>query len=285
MKSTISISQDINNEIDKSYYSQYSSIQELISSSLGKEKCLYKYLPLNEDIDFVQDILQNNTIKSNDPTQFNDPFECMSIVGLVNYDSFRVALSNLTKSNEKQYDESVFVKEYDEFVKNVRKEYLEKILAKYGILCFSGIWDNILMWSHYASHHKGIVLVFRYDEKSSFYENMMKVRYKDGIEYFNLSHINAPKKIWESFSTKHSIWSYEQEYRIIYRPSEISRYDGSGIKNFPRNILKGIIFGLRINNQHKNDIIRWVSIYYPSLKLYETSIKDREIGIEKKCIN
>jgi len=33
-------------------------------------------------------------------------------------------------------------------------------LEKYGVLCFSRSWNNVLMWSHYADRHKGICLGF-----------------------------------------------------------------------------------------------------------------------------
>ncbi len=36
-------------------------------------------------------------------------------------------------------------------------ETTEKVaIGKYGVLCFSRCWNNILMWSHYGDRHKGI---------------------------------------------------------------------------------------------------------------------------------
>lgn len=32
--------------------------------------------------------------------------------------------------------------------------------ARFGLLCFSEVWDSILLWSHYAEKHAGIVLGF-----------------------------------------------------------------------------------------------------------------------------
>ena len=34
----------------------------------------------------------------------------------------------------------------------------------YGVICFSAIWNHILMWSHYANSHQGFCIGF-YEEK------------------------------------------------------------------------------------------------------------------------
>ena len=50
---------------------------------------MYKYIGLNENIEFVEKIIKDKTIKFSDPTTFNDPFECMSIIGVFSYSDIR----------------------------------------------------------------------------------------------------------------------------------------------------------------------------------------------------
>jgi len=49
----------------------------------------------------------------------------------------------------------------DHEISQLALENTEKVaIGKYGVLCFSRRWNNILMWSHYADGHKGICLGF-----------------------------------------------------------------------------------------------------------------------------
>lgn len=274
----------INNDIDENYYGKYKSIQELISSSLGEEKYLYKYIGLNENIEFVEKIIKDKTIKFSDPTTFNDPFECMSIIGVLNYSDIRDKLHEEYLKQGKSFSEEIVKVHYDDLIHSMIDEFHKNNLSKYGILSLSSVWNNILMWSHYASQHKGIVLIFKYIPSNDFYEKMMKVRYKNGIEFFELSHSNKDKKIWESFSTKHTMWEYENEYRIISPPSAPHMFDGAKIKPFPKELLFGIIFGIKTLNQHKVDINKWVSRYYPQLRIFQAKAKVDDVGIEKVCL-
>ena len=274
----------INNDIDENYYGKYTSIQELISSSLGKEQYLYKYIGLNKNIEFVEKIIKDNTIKFSDLTTFNDPFECMSIIGVLSYSDIRDKLHEIYLKQGKSFSEEIAKIHYDELTFSMRDEFHKSSLPKYGILSLSSVWNNILMWSHYASQHKGIVLIFKYIPSNDFYKNMMKVRYKNGIEFFELSHSNRDKKTWESFSTKHTMWEYENEYRIISPPSAPDMFDGAKIKPFPKELLFGIIFGIKTLNQHKVDINKWVSRYYPQLRIFQAKAKVDDVGIEKVCL-
>ena len=42
-------------------------------------------------------------------------------------------------------------------IDNVLKEMRKTVLAS----CFGSTYDSLLMWSHYASKHKGFCLIFR----------------------------------------------------------------------------------------------------------------------------
>ena len=75
-----------------------------------------------------------------------------------------------------------------------------------------------LMWSHYAQNHSGICLVYqlnKIDNISNFkYQN---VDYKDSISKPDMN--NFESGIKSGFFTKHDIWEYEREGRIIYFPT------------------------------------------------------------------
>ena len=275
----------ISNEFDDSEFKKFKSVPEYIESTLNDEKELYKYISLKDDYSFIKNIVKDNTIKFTSPDEFNDPFECMSVIGVTSLDATMKKLEELSKPSGSKYSEDALLRSYDNIVKHSLEYYRTKSLSKYGMLCLSGTWDNILMWAHYSNDHKGIILVFQFDENHYFYDKMMKVKYKKGITYFEVDHPNCGKKMWESFSTKDPIWEYENEYRIIHSPSEIHLHDGKGIKSFPRELLKGIIFGFRIDQAIREEIINTVKEFRPTLNLFDIVLDEEEVKLHKVPIH
>ena len=273
----------INNNVDQSMYIDFNSMTEYLESTLNDEKELYKYFAIEDDPTFVENIISNNTIKFGDPNEFNDPFECRSILGVSSFDYTKKKLDEITRNSGKIYSENALLRAFDKIVRISLKGF-HKRLSKYGILCLSGTWDNVLMWAHYANSHKGIIIIFQFDKDNAFYDGMMKVQYKKGVSYFEIDHPNSAKKNWESMSTKDTYWKYENEYRIINPPSEIQLNDGNGIKTFPRELLKGIIFGCRTIPKVRENIIYMVSRYYPTLKLFDIVINNSEVKLHKVLI-
>lgn len=268
------------NDVDESIYSGFNSMPAYIESTLNDDNELYKYFSIGDDPGFVENIIRDNTIKFSDPNEFNDPFECMSVIGITSRNYTKKQLEELTRNSGKKYSDDALLRAYDKIVSRSLIHYRSG-LSKYGILCFSGTWDNVLMWAHYSNKCKGIIAIFQFDKYHSFYDKMMKVQYSKGISYFEIDHPKAAKKIWESFSTKDLIWKYENEYRVISPPSELHVDDGNGIKPFPRELLKGIIFGHRISLKAHDSIISIVSKYYPTLKLFDIILDDSEIKLHK----
>lgn len=124
-------------------------------------KYLYKYTPHNTE--YKYDIITKSQLWFSKIESFNDPID-----------------SQLDYRQEYAQDE---IKRYWENFPTTKLGYtLEKTLIKYGnsqafvdqqnrifsqqrsdmgVLCFSVNQKNILMWSHYANHHKGIVYEFK----------------------------------------------------------------------------------------------------------------------------
>ena len=288
MNNKNTISTLINNEIDRSNYNfnKHHSYSDLIIQSLDDDNHLYKYLSLDksknttkEEISYIEQIIKNSSIKFSNPRQFNDPFDCMTVQPIVNKEK----IVELCKNKTNIPTENITDKDWVEINTNLLEQRFDHIINKFGVLCFSGNWDNILMWSHYASEHKGFVLIFKFDRSSSFYSKIRKVIYKECVEFFDIDHKNSHIKIQEMFSTKNNIWKYEEEYRIIHNPDTKTEKYESGIKIFPKKLLQGIIFGINCNNEHINQIKTWVNIHNPSLKLFQATPKTPyTIGIDKK---
>ena len=125
------------------------------------------------------------------------------------------------------------------------------ISKKWGILCFSQIWKEQLLWAHYANKHKGVALGFEIPESK-----LIKVSYNSSEirEKFELT--NDPKKDEQNFlnlaGKKFQEWSYEKEYRLLVCLSDCTQEKGLYFIPFGNDLkVKEIILGCRFD--HKKD--------------------------------
>ncbi|WBE25079.1 DUF2971 domain-containing protein [Denitrificimonas caeni] len=112
---------------------------------------------------------------------------------------------------------------------------------------FSESSTNLLIRSHYANSHKGIIYEFTPDLLSnsttdSFKGYSLKVDYAKDNEYELLSYALIGKLKQDQFVTeqltKANDWAYEKEYRFI-------DLNGNGNKPFKKDSLRSIAFGVK----------------------------------------
>jgi hypothetical protein len=100
--------------------------------------------------------------------------------------------------------------------------HVRERVAKFGITCFSKLWDNVLMWSHYAKKHEGFCVEYEYEpwQLSACEFSMMPVTYSSELPLLNLTEVLfAPLEATRRLlCTKTVDWAYEREYRLIYFP-------------------------------------------------------------------
>ncbi|MFC1586194.1 DUF2971 domain-containing protein [Fibrobacterota bacterium] len=110
---------------------------------------VYKYLSIERF-----DVLQNEKIRCTQHQSLNDPFEG-------NFKSLLELSVNDVLENDPDHISPVQKKDLNQHLddNNQGKNELYDILNQhYGILSTSLCYDNILMWSHYASNHQGFVI-------------------------------------------------------------------------------------------------------------------------------
>ena len=90
---------------------------------------------------------------------------------------------------------------------------------RFGILCFSKGWSNPVLWSHYADGHRGICLGFDVPAEGL----LRPIRYVS--ERTPLPMPPTPEAMDELLFTKHTDWSYEEEWRGWF---QLDQRDASG---------------------------------------------------------
>ncbi|MEJ2671534.1 MAG: DUF2971 domain-containing protein [Deltaproteobacteria bacterium] len=215
------------------------------------------------------------------PSDFNDPFECQPklILGLgrLGISSYLRKLENRRLSYTDETTRKRLLKEAKEKLYSdphgVAKNSYEQFLHNTGLYCLSEKNDDILMWSHYASGHRGLCLEFDPAIDAQFanrylFGSSLQVIYSEERPVFNVAHIGKPREYQKALLTKSIHWRYEKEWRII----KTSLEGGPGPKPFHSRSMTGIIFGAIISPENKQKIINWIRRYPTKLSLYQAKI-------------
>lgn len=192
--------------------------------------------------------------------------------------------------------ENLYNSDYDQYF------YLKKIgllresldatfsafLENSSVACFSEIKDNFLMWSHYASRHRGICLEFNFQKKTageyllpigvgeySYDEKVNIVKYADkpsSTSFFDFLPVFAnefdidlrhlSKSWWHQFATKLeqsylfklNHWEHEKEWRIVRVSFQEDNFPEDRLIKYNIDSLSGIIFGMRTDKQVKRRV-------------------------------
>lgn len=138
-------------------------------------------------------------------------------------------------------------------------EKLYSGLGGLGIFSLSEDPVHLLMWSHYAGQHYGIVVEF--DENHPWFNqklappddfrHLVRVSYVQNPHPRTLKQLDGPRV----FYTKNAVWSYEREWRII-RPlkdgTEVS--PGKFCFDVPADAIRSITFGCRTSQSLEQEI-------------------------------
>ncbi len=228
---------------------------------------LYKYMPWNEG---AKKTISEGTLLWSDPRRWNDPFDSLpyqpliTIEALRGTDEGRELIRKYRAKNRIRGAEWVRHKRvHERWLSNALYEnVLMDEYASRGILSLSAAPMNLLMWSHYADHHRGIMLelsphrdprvphgVVSEDNQDEIILWSAENLYSQGVVYcddrpeFRYPVVDGDEYKNSLYFTKSTHWSYEQEFRSI-------RLSGPGV--FPyaqRDRLISIICGLRMSDE------------------------------------
>lgn len=230
----------------------------------------------------LEKIFTLNELYFPSPTKFNDPFDCKTafcfnncnendfqayIGGIKDYilkNNINVDLNKKIEGIDNKYYQRSIIDSYTVFLNEINKPL--------GIFCLSERPDDIIMWSHYADGHKGLVLQFDKAGLES-YGYCKKVEYSK--DYPTLRDLNESKSSDEGIAKlfllrKADHWSYEAEWRMI-----INIINGKRIVKFPKEILTGVIFGCQADEKYKEKVSEWIDSSKMQVKIYE-AVKDEE---------
>lgn len=231
---------------------------------------IYKYV----DFDGGLKILSENSIKLSQPEELNDPFDFM--------------IQSLINPSFQNYDEIYKKKNHFEDLATTSKK-LNDFCKRVGIFCASQNPNNILLWSHYADKHSGIVIgITPSIEHDGMLALCEPVRYSKTKPYLFNNEQDIKKYhgtngrqyvsdyIKEISMTKEETWSYEKEVRMW-----VSTCDEIGFihRVLPEEITS-LYLGSRMHPEIKNYLNEYAKRKLPHLKVYEMILHPHNYGME-----
>lgn len=236
---------------------------------------LYKYQTLSA---YSLASLLNNTVWLAKPSTFNDPFDCAITADRSKLkESLAHAIERITQVADPAdlVGKNLFgerpgdAEAYEEYRAN-----LKTLLQEIGIFCLSELPDSMLMWSHYANHHRGFCIEYDCREGSKLRAIANAVLYSDAMPSVSLADLagehrtEALDSLWR---TKASCWSYEREWRVMM-PQGGRSYQAP-------SPTKAVIFGTRMPESDRTMIAHALR-HSEGVQFKEAVIREGKFSIE-----
>lgn len=267
---------------------------------------LYKYVGIEH---WLPQLFSGESLLFSSRTTFNDPFDSRP--------AFRV--SNTPKG--KQYIKEIFERRLPDLSPakrlaairqaqnmagkplTINTENSQALLDEVGILCLSSEWDNILLWSHYANHHKGICIGFR--TAIDVFQLAHKDNYDDALPIICRPDDDLDTMIIKTFLTKAKCWAYEKEWRITkpkLSQEEKDRYfgyhdpasfppdylrvlkaqDGAKFYSFAKASIESVTLGMRVSPSDQSVVLSALRKAGLSVPLYKVPRPCTEYRLTRK---
>jgi hypothetical protein len=215
-----------------------------------KPSLIYKFRSFNGQFaeTNLRDVILHSALRLAAPSEFNDPYELFVQIELTSTPAERerrfremAALQGPYLSHTEREAMVAGLVETPNIphIENVQRS-LSRIRKNSGVISFAAKPYSILMWSHYADHHRGICFQFLRAKDFPTFGHAVHVSYNEALPVVNYI-LDFYDGIIPLLLSKHAGWSYEEELRIT-AIDQADRYI-----QFRPDALSGIIFGCRVD--------------------------------------
>ena len=146
-----------------------------------------------------------------------------------------------------------------------------------GIACFSSRKDSILMWSHYAEFHKGVVIGY----KTKQLPELTPVRYSNKRYSVPIYQDKEPEWAKHLLATKFSDWAYEREWRCLVSANRLKTSDNGSflvLVHQPK-MISCIYMGIRVDATLRTEC-EYFAKNHRACELYQASCHPTEFALE-----
>jgi hypothetical protein len=171
-------------------------------------------------------------------------------------------------------------------------EEIQGHLLNSRVLCVSEKCDNVVMWSHYADSHKGVVFKLRcIDEIDNTLLAARKVDY--GKEFITFpgpdeyaKHCTGEEPIdlealaWDICYRKHEDWAYEKEWRVIIPLLGAPTEELFSLEHEHPAVFDEVYLGCRMDAASSAAVIGALSAHLPHVKAYRAVKNPSYFGLD-----
>lgn len=246
-----------------------------------KPKFLYKYESFSTQ---SLENLKNRVVYFGSATKFNDPFDCsirpQPVIPRTDSEIDAYIRGMLARGSNPEGPTQEFSTMSAEqkriVITRSAINAVDQMVTHFksiGVSCFSEKNDNVLMWSHYAGHHKGFCLEFSTD--SSMFKRARKVTYRNELPRLPLEQFHDPSSgvIDDLFCTKSSDWHYEAEWRVFHEKAGTPFI-------YEADCLTGVYFGTEMNLASKEIICLIIQNQSENVRFWEGKKSLTEFKVE-----
>jgi hypothetical protein len=232
---------------------------------------LFKYM----DGERAVQILRDQSIRFTQPVGFNDPFELCPTLDVQHLKRVYLGLLSVNRRRAAGRSEAEILSGFEDYLKAAGRALTEET-GRGGILSLSTRCDVPLLWSHYASSHRGVAIGLRaaptlLGERS---KASMDLFAAGPVDYSNDRYVypQAAKPALAYMFRKDSCWAYEQEWRIIRPLNDLyEAAPGIFVGRFPVEAVRCVVFGARTPPEIIREILDIMSEKYPTSHQYRAS--------------
>jgi hypothetical protein len=254
-------------------------------------------------------ILERLELRLSLPNEFNDPFEFLPLIDpkALTRDRFvRMAMTEdafedwwdnpkaVRISGDKNWWRDWYFKNPDKVVDelfphaafvadDMRKQFSDITSAAWAVGCFSKTEKSILMWSHYANQHRGVVIGFNTAVEPFTKSDqlvVLEVNYDPKRVLYPYPESNEDfERVFHAIAQgKHMDWSYEQEVRVLAVPGALREYRFLKLQT---SAVESVIFGCKCPESDRKQVLRILDTdAFKHVKRYETRMSDTDYRIE-----
>lgn len=237
---------------------EYEDVKKYVYQFIPKR--LYRY---REFDNFCENNVAKGEVHFSYPEQYNDPFDCA-----ISFDYKRIIGTLIGNWAEEIYQESqdaqnMFLQHqhgvFDGFRKHVK------------VACFSEVNDSMLMWSHYAYHHKGYCIEYDTVKSDCFKHLILPVIYKNERYDASKCMLTQNKNIaCNPVLYKSKDWEYEHEWRMY---GTVEYFNDKPDNLVLKDAISGIYIGARA--EEKNEEMIRKMLRKTNVPVYKMKLDDR----------
>jgi hypothetical protein len=165
---------------------------------------------------------------------------------------------------------------------------LQKEMKDAKVLCLSERCNSVVMWSHYAHLHEGVVFEFAcVPELDSVWGAAMPVVYSDMPSAFDdesiirlgsgQGHLSPGALVDKFVTAKAQDWAYEREWRVVLHLTDPNQRT-QDIRFSPKE-LTAVYLGCRMSDEHRKQTAAKIREKYPDTKIFAAEKMERKFAL------